>query len=69
MEITRNHTHKHLGPKLFFQFRPKEASIVKLPFFKVSDFCIQSCLNIVMKLASIVMFSKNSIIYMNRGFK
>eukprot|EP00794_Sanderia_malayensis_P009954 gene9954-10974_t len=33
--FARNNTHLHMGPKLFFQYRPKEASLIKLPFFKM----------------------------------
>ncbi|XP_065060118.1 uncharacterized protein LOC135687479 [Rhopilema esculentum] len=66
VEITRNNTHKNLGPKLFFQYRPSKASIIRLPFFKMffegygKFFGIESYtfINITMDAAEIYIWGK-----------
>ena len=34
--ITRNNTHKNLGPKVLFHYRKKMAKFIPVPYFKVS---------------------------------
>ena len=35
--ITRNITHKNLGPKVLFHYRKKMAKFIPVPYFKVSE--------------------------------